>query len=300
MIDRGDFVPVPPVGDHYVLYGVGANATGEAFTHYDRASGVEIPLYGRYDLFTDAATETAAEIDERKAAAAEATAQAAKLPKTQARRRRALLAQARNEKREAAALASQRSRAATWYEDPDKRRLLVAEWQSLDDLARRIGKRPYDLDEPKDRRAFRGLLLTYLRPPARDTLLELAAGYDEKFHRPLPVTSLVRTLAYQRQLGETNPNATRISIPPHTTGLAFDVYDHYMNGPEQDALMDMVAQLEKDGRVEALRENRDHIHMLAFPDGRRPPETLIAKALGIVRPGARVAASETAAGARGH
>jgi hypothetical protein len=35
--------------------------------------------------------------------------------------------------------------------------------------------------------------------------------------------------------------------------------------------------------VEALRENRDHIHIFAFEDGRRPPETLVAEAMGVVR-----------------
>jgi len=159
----------------------------------------------------------------------------------------------------------------------------VAERQTLDDLAQRLGKRRYDLDDAQDRRAFRGRLLSFLRPPARDRLLDLAARYHARFARPLPITSLVRTEQYQRQLGETNPNATRISIPPHTTGLAYDVYYHYMPGPEQDALMEMVAEDERAGRVESLRENRDHIHIFAFADGRRPPETLVAEAMGIVR-----------------
>jgi hypothetical protein len=35
--------------------------------------------------------------------------------------------------------------------------------------------------------------------------------------------------------------------------------------------------------VESLRENRDHIHIFAFADGRRPPETLVAEAMGVVR-----------------
>jgi len=170
-----------------------------------------------------------------------------------------------------------------WYDDPGKRALLVEERQVLDDLARRLGKRQYDLDAPPERRAFRGRLLSFVRPPARDRLMDLAARYRAQFARPLPITSLVRTEQYQRQLGETNPNATRIQVPPHTTGLAYDVYYHYMTGPEQDALMDMVAQDERAGLVESLRENRDHIHIFAFADGHRPPETLVAEALGVVR-----------------
>ena len=283
MIDHGDMVEVPAFGKDHVLYGVGANATDEPLAHFDRATGREIPLYSRYDLFEDAAAEWEAKAEEKKAAAAAATAQAAKTPRAQAKRRRALLAQARQARQEAAALEKRRAQVKAWYDDPSQRALLVEERRVLDDLARRLGKRQYDLDEPPDRRAFRGRLLSFVRPPARDRLMDLAARYRAQFSRPLPVTSLVRTEQYQRQLGETNPNATRIQVPPHTTGLAYDVYYHYMTGPEQDSLMDMVAQDERAGLVESLRENRDHIHIFAFADGRRPPETLVAEALGVVR-----------------
>jgi len=297
MIDRGEMVEVPAIGKDHILYGVGANATGEPLAHYDHATGREIPLYSRYDLFEDAAAQWSATAEARKADAAAASAEAAKLPRAraQARKRRALLADARRAREEAAALEKQRQEAAAWYDDPDRRRTLVTERQTLDDVAQRLGKRRYDLDDPQDRRAFRGRLLSFLRPPARDRLLDLAARYRAKFGRPLPVTSLVRTEQYQRQLGETNPNATRISIPPHTTGLAYDVYYHYMPGTEQDTLMEMVAEDERAGRVESLRENRDHIHIFAFADGRRPPETLVAEALGVVRrPRTAVGAGQTA------
>jgi hypothetical protein len=81
-----------------------------------------------------------------------------------------------------------------------------------------------------------------------------------------------------------NANATQIATPPHTTGLAFDVYDRYMTAAEQNELMRYVAELEDEGRVEALRETRDHIHIFAFADGRRPAEALIARSLDAVRP----------------
>jgi hypothetical protein len=41
--------------------------------------------------------------------------------------------------------------------------------------------------------------------------------------------------------------------------------------------MSIVAKLKDKGRVEALRENRNHIHIFAFADGHRPDESLIAK-----------------------
>jgi hypothetical protein len=115
-------------------------------------------------------------------------------------------------------------------------------------------------------------------------LLEIARHYHAQFGRPLPVTSLIRTERYQQRLGEVNANATQIATPPHTTGLAFDVYDRYMTAAEQNELMRFVAQLEDEGRVEALRETRDHLHIFAFADGRRPAEALIARSLDAVRP----------------
>lgn len=44
--------------------------------------------------------------------------------------------------------------------------------------------------------------------------------------------------------------------------------------------MSDIARLRDAGRVEALRENRDHFHVFAFVDGRRPGEDLIRQSLG--------------------
>ena len=89
----------------------------------------------------------------------------------------------------------------------------------------------------------------------------------------------MRTERYQRRLGRVNANATKVEFPPHTTGCAFDISYRYMAADEQQFLMDRIAQLEDEGRVEALRERRNHIHVFVFQDGRRPPEELIAQFL---------------------
>jgi hypothetical protein len=80
-------------------------------------------------------------------------------------------------------------------------------------------------------------------------------------------------------LRETNANATLIEVPPHTTGLAFDIFYRYMNAAEQTFIMSELARLQDDGRIEALRENRDHYHVFAFAEGRRPDEDLIKQTL---------------------
>ena len=54
LIRKGEYVEVKPVTDDYILYGVGANATGEPLFHYDVSSGREITLYPRWDFFDDA------------------------------------------------------------------------------------------------------------------------------------------------------------------------------------------------------------------------------------------------------
>jgi hypothetical protein len=44
-------------------------------------------------------------------------------------------------------------------------------------------------------------------------------------------------------------------------------------------LLDEIARLEREGRVEALRENRHHIHVFAFADGKPPDERLVKASL---------------------
>ena len=50
--------------------------------------------------------------------------------------------------------------------------------------------------------------------------------------------------------------ATHVETPPHTTGCAFDFSYRYMAADEQQFLMDRIAQLEDQGKVESLKERR--------------------------------------------
>src|SRR5206468_10148896 len=117
-----------------------------------------------------------------------------------------------------------------------------------------FGDQSYDLSDPSARRQLKIRLLRFLRGDARDVMLEIARAYNQKFKRPLAITSLIRTEEYQRLLSESNRNAARNSAPPHTTGLAFDVYYAFMNSAEQDYLMSIIAEMKDAGRIEALRE----------------------------------------------
>lgn len=308
LIQEGQLVEVKPVTEDYVLYGVGANATGEPLFHFNRRTGREVNLYPRWDVFDDARAVRRAEIVEKKAAIEEKRAQFRKTTaKTRGgrRRRTALNKELRAGRAELAAIERRIAAEAAWYDSYERRRTLVAEWELLQRQAAVFGGRDYDLDRPEDRRAFRARLLSHVRPEALEVMRDIAHVYREQFGRPLAFTSLVRSEHYQRQLGESNVNATKIAVPPHTTGLAFDIFYRYMTAAEQEAIMGYIARLESEGRLEALRENRDHYHLFAFARGRRPSERLIAEALGDVRPvqlaagsGAPVRKARTAAKAR--
>src|ERR1044071_1709581 len=45
LIRKGELVEMPALGDDYILYGVGANASDDDFMHYDRATGENVPLF---------------------------------------------------------------------------------------------------------------------------------------------------------------------------------------------------------------------------------------------------------------
>ena len=75
-----------------------------------------------------------------------------------------------------------------------------------------------------------------------------------------------------------------IDTPPHSTGLAFDIDYRYMSAAEQNFVMNYLAQLKRDGRIEVLRERGANFHVFAFTDGVRPPDELIKASLVDVDP----------------
>jgi hypothetical protein len=243
MIQRGEVVEMPALGDDYVLYDLGTDVTDVPLVYYDPESGKDVTLFPSLEAYE-------AE-DARLAQEAKGTGKAA----AKARDRQELLAR--------------------FYGDPERRDMLLREHQAVTALARDFGGTSYDLNDAADRRRFQIRLLSFIRPQAREVLLEIARDYHQRFGRPLPVTSMIRTQRYQKRLGRVNRNATPVELPPHTTGMAFDVSYKFMAPDEQNFLMEEVARLKDAGRVEALRERRNHFHIYVLADG-PPPEAVIA------------------------
>lgn len=279
LIRQGEIVELPALGQDYILYGVGFSASDELFTHYDKASGQSVPLYSsdaelqqERDLIADSLKQIEEAINTLKN-------ELLILPKSERVLRATFRAEVAEKERYLTALKKRQQLLNSFYKDNDSRRFFATEYESLASLARNFGERTYDLNDAASRKAFKVRLLSFLRPAALRVLEELAHSYKEKFERHLPVTSLIRPDEYQRQLRETNPNATLTEVPPHTTGLAFDVYYRYMNAAEQHHIMADLARLQDEGKVEALRELRDHFHVFIFADGQPPDESGIKQTL---------------------
>ena len=165
----------------------------------------------------------------------------------------------------------------------------VADYTALQSLAQNFGGRSYNLDDPVDREALKGNMLSSLRPAALKILEEVASAYQRQFDRPLPVSSLVRPEQYQQSLRRVNRNAVLIETPPHSTGLAFDIDYRYMSGAEQTFVMNELARLKNEGRIEAIRERNANYHVFAFMDGTRPSDDLISSKLEEAMPPGTVA-----------
>ena len=279
LIEKGGFVEMQPLGKTYALYGAGESATTARFTHYDAASGKSVVLLGNDDEYEAERAKRADALSKQEAKRAELQAQLGRLPAKNRAARKPLLSQLSQLEEEIKEAVEEQDRLAYFYKDPVRRTMMLSRLQWLKAVAADFAGQSYNLDDPTGRRRFKMRLLAFTRPQTRAVIEEIAGAYHQRFGRHLPLTSLFRTIEYQSQLREVNPNATAVAVPPHTTGLAFDVYDRYMTAEEQQFLMSVIARMKAAGRIEALRENRDHIHIFAFPNGRPPDEERIAKLL---------------------
>lgn len=151
-------------------------------------------------------------------------------------------------------------------------------YQILENLADNFSGEKYDLEKTSDRREIKIHLLQMLHPTAKTILEQVAAAYQKKFDRPLRVTSMVRSMEYQIEMNLFNANSFKVrgegSLPPHTTGFTFDLARTHMPAEEQNFVMEELAKLERDGKVDALIEYGVDpcFHVFVYPDGKPPKE----------------------------
>jgi len=149
-------------------------------------------------------------------------------------------------------------------------------YQILSQLASNFSGQKYDLNNPADRKQMRMRLLRMFNSRAKPILQELADAYFGKFGRPLRVTSLTRSMDYQIGLNATNPNSFKVrgegSLPPHTSGCAFDLARKHMTAEEQNFVMQKLAQMEDANKLDALIEYGVNacFHIFIYFDGNPP------------------------------
>ena len=143
-------------------------------------------------------------------------------------------------------------------------------------LANNYSGERYEMNNPSHRRQMKIRLLRMFNPRAKLVLKELAEHYYAKYKRPLRVTSLSRSMQYQMSLNKTNSNSFRVrgpgSLPPHTSGCAFDLGRKHMTADEQVYVMEKLEEMEKRGVLDALIEGNANacFHVFVYEDGIPP------------------------------
>jgi hypothetical protein len=276
MLTSGEMVELQPVTHDYILFGVGGSADTGPFMRYE--NGEKIPIFNETGLEQEYArlaesrtaleTETAGLQQELKSLNKHDRAGRTKVQNQISEKEKALKA-----------ISESKEMLDRHYDDAEGRQQLFRDYESLEKTAKSFPDQTYNIEDSRSRQALKVRMLSSLRPEAVKILEEVSSAYHQKFDRPLPVSSLVRPDEYQQALSKVNPNATRIQMPPHATGLAFDINYHYMSAEEQSFVMNALASLKDEGRIEVLRENRDNYHVFAFIDGVVPSETFIRASL---------------------
>lgn len=152
----------------------------------------------------------------------------------------------------------------------------MPKYATLAKLASNFAGQKYDLNNAGNRKQMRMRLLRMFQRRAKPILRELADAYFQKFGRPLRVTSLTRSMDYQIGLNATNANSFKVrgegSLPPHTSGCAFDLARKHMPVDEQNFVMNKLAEMERANKLDALIEYGDNacFHVFIYSDGIPP------------------------------
>ena len=97
----------------------------------------------------------------------------------------------------------------------------------------------------------------YCRPWTALFLSDLARSHAAEFHRPLEVSSAVRTVAYQKRLMEINGNAAAAEgdiVSPHLTGATIDIAKGPLSRQEIAWMRERLLPLEQAGKIDVEEE----------------------------------------------
>jgi len=109
----------------------------------------------------------------------------------------------------------------------------------------------------------------YCRPWTNEFLGDLGQAYYEQFHRPIEVTSAVRTMEQQRKLRRHNRNAapeTGENSSSHLAGLTVDILKRGMTRKQHQWVEQYIYDLKQQGLVEPAEERRQPVFHVMVSD----------------------------------
>jgi hypothetical protein len=115
----------------------------------------------------------------------------------------------------------------------------------------------------------------YCRPWTARFLADLAREHEALFHKPLEVSSAVRTVEYQRRLMHVNGNAAPAVgdiVSPHLTGATVDIAKSGLSRQEMAWMRQRLLALESAGKIDVEEEFRQAcFHITVYRDYAPPP-----------------------------
>jgi hypothetical protein len=117
----------------------------------------------------------------------------------------------------------------------------------------------------------------YCRPWTARFLADLAQAHEAAFHRPLEVTSAVRTVAYQKRLMWINGNAAAAEgdvVSPHLTGATIDIAKEGLTRAEMGWMRRELLTLEAAGKIDVEEEFRQACFHITVYRSYAPPRAV--------------------------
>jgi hypothetical protein len=114
----------------------------------------------------------------------------------------------------------------------------------------------------------------YCRPWTALFLAYLSRAHDAAFHRPLEVSSAVRTMEYQKRLMEINGNAAPAEgdiVSPHLTGATIDIAKDGLTRDEIGWMRRHLLALETAGKIDVEEEFRQACFHITVYRNYAPP-----------------------------
>ena len=120
----------------------------------------------------------------------------------------------------------------------------------------------------------------YCRPWTANFLADLAGEHATQFHKPITVSSAVRTVEYQERLMRRNGNAAAAEgdvVSPHLTGGTVDIAKTGMSRKELTWMRNRLLAMQVEGKIDVEEEFRQpcfHITVYKNYDTPAPDQTL--------------------------